>query len=142
MTRHVKTMQDDRARLRQYEKVAAAFKGFRPAMEVRIDLGALGQDIAEVQGRIKQAFYADLFLMMAESDRREITAREIDERHEEKMLMITNGILDTAAQGRALDLGQISVYLKTRIASAPSGVVKPVSPPAQNNSPPPVDNQK
>ena len=61
---------------------------------------------------------------------------------EEKMLMIQNGILDTAAQGRALDLGQISVYLKTRIASAPSGVVKPVSPPAQNNSPPPVDNQK
>jgi Bacteriophage head to tail connecting protein len=34
--------------------------------------------------RIKRAFYADLFLMMAESDRREITAREIDERHEEK----------------------------------------------------------
>ncbi len=41
-----------------------------------------------MQGRIKQAFYADLFLMMAESDRREITAREIDERHEEKMLML------------------------------------------------------
>jgi len=39
-------------------------------------------------GCIRQAFYADLFLMMAESDRREITAREIDERHEEKMLML------------------------------------------------------
>jgi len=63
-------------------------QSFRPAIDVRIDLGALGQDIAEVQGRIKQAFYADLFLMMAESDRREITAREIDERHEEKMLML------------------------------------------------------
>ena len=63
-------------------------QSFRPAMDVRIDLGALGQDIAEVQGRVKQAFYADLFLMMAESDRREITAREIDERHEEKMLML------------------------------------------------------
>src|SRR5260221_11238557 len=57
-------------------------------MEVRIDLSHLGQDIAEVQGRIKQAFYANLFLMMAESDRRQITAREIDERHEEKMLML------------------------------------------------------
>ena len=63
-------------------------QSFRPAIDVRIDLGALGQDIAEVQGRVKQAFYADLFLMMAESDRREITAREIDERHEEKMLML------------------------------------------------------
>jgi hypothetical protein len=60
-------------------------QSFRPAIDVRIDLG---QDIAEVQGRVKQAFYADLFLMMAESDRREITAREIDERHEEKMLML------------------------------------------------------
>ena len=57
-------------------------------MEVRIDLSHLTEDIAEVQGRIKQAFYADLFLMMAESDRREITAREVDERHEEKMLML------------------------------------------------------
>ena len=34
-------------------------------MEVRIDLAHLGQDIAEVKGRIKQAFYADLFLMMS-----------------------------------------------------------------------------
>ena len=54
---------------------------------------------------------------------------------EEKMLMTQNGILDTAAQGRALDLGQISVYLKTRIASAPSGVVKPVLPTATSLPP-------
>ena len=56
---------------------------------------------------------------------------------EEKMLMITNGILDTAAQARALDLGQISVYLKTRIASAPSGQIRPTpsgSGPASNPS--------
>ena len=63
-------------------------QGFRPAIDVRIDLGALGADIAETQERIKRAFYADLFLMMAESDRREITAREIDGRHEEKMLTL------------------------------------------------------
>ena len=47
--------------------------------------------------------------------------------------MTQNGILDTAAQGRALDLGQISVYLKTRIASAPAGEIKPVSPPPAAN---------
>jgi hypothetical protein len=52
---------------------------------------------------------------------------------EEKMLMITNGILDTAAQARALDLGQISVYLKTRIASAPAGEIKPAVPGNQGN---------
>jgi hypothetical protein len=63
-------------------------QSFRPAIDVRLDLSALGADIQETQGRIKSAFYADLFLMLAESDRREITAREIDERHEEKMLML------------------------------------------------------
>jgi hypothetical protein len=63
-------------------------QSFRPAIDVRIDLAALGNDILETQGRIKSAFYADLFLMLAETDRREITAREIDERHEEKMLML------------------------------------------------------
>jgi hypothetical protein len=63
-------------------------QSFRPAIDVRLDLSHLGEDIAETQARISRAFYADLFLMMAESDRREITAREIDERHEEKMLML------------------------------------------------------
>ena len=61
---------------------------FRPAVDIRVDLGALSADIAQVQARVRSAFYADLFLMMAESDRREVTAREIDERHEEKMLML------------------------------------------------------
>nr|WP_296379401.1 portal protein [Reyranella sp.] len=63
-------------------------QSFRPAIDVRLDLSHLAQDIAEVQGRVKEAFYANLFLMLAESDRREITAREIDERREEKMLML------------------------------------------------------
>ncbi len=63
-------------------------KSFRSAIDVRIDVSHLGADIQETQARIKDAFYANLFLMMAESDRREITAREIDERHEEKMLML------------------------------------------------------
>lgn len=45
---------------------------------------------------------------------------------EEEMLMTRNGILDTAAQGRSLDLGQFSVYLKTRIGAAPQGELKPM----------------
>jgi hypothetical protein len=43
---------------------------------------------------------------------------------EEHMLMGQNGILDTAAQARSLDLGQFSVYFKTRIAAAPAGEIK------------------
>jgi hypothetical protein len=62
---------------------------YRPAIVVDPSaVAAIAADIAETQARIKSAFYADLFLMMAESDRRQITAREIDERREEKMLML------------------------------------------------------
>ena len=63
-------------------------QGFRAAYDVRLDLSHLAADIAETQGRIRGAFYADLFLMMADSERSQVTAREIDERREEKMLML------------------------------------------------------
>lgn len=62
--------------------------GFRAAYQVQFDLGDLKEDIFETQQRIKRAFYEDLFLMLAQSDRREITAREVEERHEEKLLML------------------------------------------------------
>ena len=51
-------------------------------------LNFLLQDIAIVEQRIRTAFYVDLFLMLASTDRREITAREVDERHEEKLLQL------------------------------------------------------
>lgn len=56
--------------------------------EFRPDLNAMVavNDRAEV--RIKRAFYEDLFLMLANSDRRQITAREVAEKHEEKLLML------------------------------------------------------
>lgn len=41
-----------------------------------------------VELRIKRGFYEDLFLMLANSDRRQITAREVAEKHEEKLLML------------------------------------------------------
>jgi hypothetical protein len=61
---------------------------FRPAHEVRMPLAELKVLINETQDRIRRCFYEDLFLMLANSDRRQITAREIDERHEEKLLML------------------------------------------------------
>jgi hypothetical protein len=45
---------------------------------------------------------------------------------EEKILMQPSGVLDTAAQARALDLGQFAVYFKTRIAASPQGEVVPL----------------
>tara|TARA_Y100000310_G_scaffold139817_1_gene139158 strand:- start:81 stop:1565 length:1485 start_codon:yes stop_codon:yes gene_type:complete len=54
----------------------------------RPDLNAIMQDIAVVEERIKRSFYEDLFLMISMSDRRQITAREIAEKQEEKLLML------------------------------------------------------
>lgn len=62
--------------------------GLRNASDVRLDLNALLVDIQDVRERIRQAFFADLFLMLANDDRSNITAREIAERHEEKLLML------------------------------------------------------
>lgn len=42
----------------------------------------------EVEQRINSAYYVDLFLMLSNSDRRQITAREVAEKHEEKLLML------------------------------------------------------
>ena len=63
-------------------------KGFSPAHEVNLPLSELREDIRETQDIIRRAFFEDLFLMLAQSDRREITAREIEERHEEKLLAL------------------------------------------------------
>lgn len=60
----------------------------RSLFETRLELGALREDIVDVRVRIKQAFYEDLFLMLANDTRSNITAREIAERHEEKLLML------------------------------------------------------
>jgi hypothetical protein len=62
--------------------------GLRTAFEVNLDLSHLLADIQDVRTRINQTFYADLFLMIANDQRSNITAREIAERHEEKLLML------------------------------------------------------
>jgi len=63
-------------------------QGFRPAHEVNFRLEALESKQAQVRNRINEAFFVNLFLMLANSDRRQITAREIEERHEEKLLAL------------------------------------------------------
>lgn len=71
-----------------YQDSRSPGDGFRPAHEVQFRILELEQKQAQVRQRIQRAFYEDLFLMLAESDRRQITAREIDERHEEKLLAL------------------------------------------------------
>lgn len=64
-------------------------KGYRPAVEVQLRLSELAADIRDTQERIRQAFYADLFLML--SNMEGIQPRnqfEIAERKEEKLLAL------------------------------------------------------
>lgn len=62
--------------------------GIRTAFETNLDLSHLLEDIRDVRDRIKSGFYADLFLMLAGSDNGRMTATEVAERHEEKLLML------------------------------------------------------
>lgn len=62
--------------------------GIRTQFEVKIDLNHLLADIQDVRARINGAFYADMFLMLANQSDSRMTATEVAERHEEKLLML------------------------------------------------------
>lgn len=62
--------------------------GLRPIYQVQPDIPGQLQSITESRQLIQRFFYADLFLMLASSNTRDMTAREVVERHEEKMLML------------------------------------------------------
>ena len=66
----------------------ASKDSIRTAFDVNLNLDHLLADINDVRDRINGSFYADLFLMMLSDNRSNITAREVVERHEEKMLML------------------------------------------------------
>jgi hypothetical protein len=60
----------------------SVYENYRP------DINQIKEEIMNVEGRVQRAFYEDLFLMLANTDRRQITAREVAEKHEEKLLML------------------------------------------------------
>ncbi len=64
-------------------------QGFQPAYQIQPRIQELALDIREVQDRIQRGFYADLFAMMIQSDRRQMTATEVVERHEEKLTLLS-----------------------------------------------------
>jgi Bacteriophage head to tail connecting protein len=74
-----------------YADVREGQQGLRPIHEIRLEgIQHMSLDIMETQNRIRRAFYEDLFLMLASSERpgQPVTAREIEERHEEKLLAL------------------------------------------------------
>jgi hypothetical protein len=62
--------------------------GLRPIHHVQYDIADGEAKANQIRQRINRAFYADLFLMMTEIDRRQITATEIEERKQEKLVAL------------------------------------------------------
>jgi hypothetical protein len=62
--------------------------GVRTAFEVNLNLQHLREDILDVRERIQAAFHADMFLMITAANKNGMTATEVAERHEEKLLML------------------------------------------------------
>lgn len=71
-----------------YVDAATQGGGIRTAFDVQIDLSHMLEDIRDVRDRIRASFYADLFLMLANQTDTRMTATEVAERHEEKLLML------------------------------------------------------
>jgi len=68
--------------------VDGAGMGIKTAFEVNLNLQYLLNDIIDCRGRVRGAFYADMFLMLADKQNLRMTATEVAERHEEKLLML------------------------------------------------------
>lgn len=71
-----------------YHDERDAKSGMRAIHEVNLGIEELEMKQDQIRFRIRRAFFEDLFLMLANTNRRQITAREIDERHEEKLLAL------------------------------------------------------
>jgi hypothetical protein len=72
-----------------YVDMAAANSGIKTAWDVRIDLQYQLEDIKDVRERIRQTFFADLFLMISQMEGvQPRNTAEIAEKKEEKLLML------------------------------------------------------
>ncbi len=60
----------------------------KPAYQVPVDLHALEASIEKVKQTIRSQFFADVFLMLSAQNFSHMTATEVAERHQEKMLVL------------------------------------------------------
>ena len=109
----------------QYVDSVGGDNSVKTMFEVRLDLSALREDILDVRERIKGHFYEDLFLMLANDTRSGVTATEVAERHEEKLLML--GPVLERLQTELLD--PLIDFTFERLAAARTSNGEPVLPP-------------
>jgi len=67
---------------------SAGGQGFEPLFEMNPRVDMLQLDIDDRRRGIQRGYFEDLFLMFANSDRREMTAEEVLKRHEEKIMVL------------------------------------------------------
>lgn len=67
---------------------AGANNKIETAFNVQLDLNELLEDIQDVRQRVQRSFFSDVFMMLANSNNPQMTATEVAERQEEKMLMM------------------------------------------------------
>lgn len=72
---------------------------YEPAYMVDPNIESLRMEIRDKKRDIAEIFYADLFRMMIDSDRKQITAREVAEKHEEKLLMLGPALINIDGDG-------------------------------------------
>ena len=63
-------------------------QGVYPAMQLRHNIQGTAAAIAQIQQQVREGLFNSLFRMLLNSDRRNITAREIAAKEEEKMVLI------------------------------------------------------
>lgn len=61
---------------------------FRRLKEIDIDIRSLGEEVRNTRNDVDRYFYVDLFKMFTSIQGQPITATEVAERHEEKLLMV------------------------------------------------------
>ena len=74
--------------------------GMKPVYEVKPDLSGMMEDLKEIQARIKNILFNDLFMMISQLDTVR-SATEIDARREEKLIQL--GPVIERLQGEGLD---------------------------------------
>ena len=77
--------------------------GMRPIYEVQPELNFMTADLKELQERIKEGFFNDLFLLMSQTTK-EMTATEVAERKQEKLQALgpVIGLFQTEGAGPAI----------------------------------------
>jgi hypothetical protein len=81
--------------------------GMKPVYEVNPDLAAMREDLKEIQERIKNILFNDLFMMISNLDTVR-SATEIDARREEKLVQL--GPVIERLQGEGLDKAITRIY--------------------------------